>query len=86
MDAGEQMDLYSKYLDRWGYDGTQTLGLLQAAPAFAKSPPETVVYKRGSKAWDQNAGWRSKDASGKKMGPITVDSINDYYKLQEVQS
>ena len=86
MDAGEQMDLYSKYLDRWGYDGTQTLGLLQAAPAFAKSPPETVVYKKGSKAWDQNSVWRTKDVSGKKMGPITVDSINNYYKSQEVQS
>jgi len=74
MDAGQQMDLYSTYLDRWGYDGTQSLGVLQAAPGYRNSSLSTVIYKKNSKAWDQNPGWRPSN-----NGDITGQSIDDYY-------
>lgn len=75
MAPAEQLLVYKKYLDRWNFNPeTQTLGLLQAAPAYRNAAPETVVYKVGSAAWKQNPGWRSG-----KDGPITVASINDFY-------
>lgn len=77
MAPAEQAKVYEQYLDFWGYDGSNALGIMQAAPAFANASPETVVYKKGSKAWDQNPGWRT---SGD--GDITVASINNYYRKQ----
>lgn len=44
-----------------------------AAPAFLGKPDGTVVYKKGSKAWDANQGWRPKSG-----GDITVGSIGDF--------
>lgn len=73
MDAGDQLELYDKYLDRWGYDGRNSLSILHAAPAYANASPDTVVYEKGTAAWEQNPGWRGED------GRITVASINDYY-------
>lgn len=74
MDAGQQMDLYSTYLDRWGYDGSQSLGVLQAAPAFRDAPLSTIIYKKGSDQWNQNPGWRPRSG-----GDITGQSIDNYY-------
>lgn len=70
----EQAPLVGKYLDeavpagkRWKYPGDTYL--TGAAPAFIGASDWTVVYKRGSKAWEQNPGWRGAD------GEITAGSI-----------
>lgn len=73
MSPAEQLDLYSRYLRRNNYQGGP-LGIMQAAPAFAGRPGNTVVYDVGTRAWQQNPGWRTSS-----NGPITVDSINAYY-------
>jgi hypothetical protein len=67
--------LYEKYLDKWGYDGSYSLGILQAAPAKRNVSPDTIIYKKGSAAWKQNPGWRDK-----KTGHITKASIDAYYR------
>jgi len=72
----QQLNTYGKYLDRWNYNSENSLGMMQAAPAYASRSGGEVVYGIGTPAWDQNPGWRS--ASG--SGPITVDSINQYYR------
>ena len=74
MSATEQLELYDKYLTKNGYDGSQSLGLLNAAPGYASRSPDTIVYKKGSKAWQQNPGWRDSN------GNITVSSINRFYR------
>lgn len=75
MTPAQQLGVYSEYLDRWGYSPDISLGLMQAAPAYRNAEPDVVVYKVGSKAWEQNPGWReSRD------GPITVRSINRFYR------
>lgn len=77
MSPAEQLDLYDKYLSRWDYTGEVSLGVMQAAPAFASAPPSTIVYEEGSAAWRQNPGWRPRGG-----GDITVASINNYYRRQ----
>jgi hypothetical protein len=77
MSPAEQLELYDQYLSKWGYSGKVSLGTMQAAPAFANADPDTVVYKRGSKAWEQNPGWRPQGG-----GDITVASIDNYYRRQ----
>ena len=74
MPASEQLLVYERYLDKWGYDGSYSLGILQAAPSKRNASPNTIIYKKGSDAWDQNPGWR--DSSGK----ITRASIDAYYR------
>lgn len=69
----EQLRVYDAYLDRWNFRNSSGLGVMQAAPAFAGRPGSTEVYVVGSKAWQNNQGWRGAD------GRITVDSINAYY-------
>ena len=77
MNATEQLGVYDQYLTKFDYRGGD-LGIMQAAPAYANKPKDYEVYAYGTKAWEQNKGWR--DTSGK----ITVESINDYYKNQNV--
>ena len=77
MSPSEQVDLYDKYLERWNYSGSNRLGIMQAAPAFANSSPDTVIYGKNSAAWKQNPGWRELNG-----GDITVRSINSYYAKQ----
>lgn len=74
MDEAGQMRVYMDYLRHWGYDGSQPLALMQAAPAYANKPDNFPVYRKGSAAWKQNPGWRP--ANG---GDITVGSIKAYY-------
>ena len=74
MSPSEQVDLYGRYLETWNYTPDYSLGLMQAAPALAGSGPDTVVYKKGSKAWEANPAWRPEDG-----GDITVASINRFY-------
>ena len=77
MSPAEQLRAYEKYLDRWGYSGDVSLGVMQGAPAYRNAAKNTVVYEVGSSAWKQNPGWRSGG-----NGPITVGSIDDYYRRQ----
>lgn len=79
MAPAEQLKVYDQYLERWDYDGSNALGIMQGAPAFASASPDTVVYKKGSAAWKQNPGWRPKNG-----GHITVASINNYYNRKKV--
>lgn len=77
MTPAEQLEVYDQYLDRWNYDGSNHLGIMQAAPAYASRSGGSIIYARGSAAWRQNPGWRPADG-----GDITVDSINNYYRGQ----
>jgi hypothetical protein len=77
MPPARQLELYDQYLSKWGYKGQVSLGVMQAAPAFANADSGTVIYKKGSAAWEQNPGWRP--AGG---GDITVASIDAYYRRQ----
>lgn len=69
----EQLRVYDMYLERWNFRNSSGLGVMQAAPGYAGRPGDTEVYAVGSRAWQQNPGWRGAD------GRITVDSINAYY-------
>ena len=78
MSAADQLSVYEEYLDRWDYDGSYGLGILQAAPAYRNSSADTVIYKKGSPEWKQNKVWRSAN-----NGPITKRSIEAYYGRTE---
>ena len=52
--------------------------LAVAAPAFIGQPDETVVYKKGSAAWQQNPAWRPSGG-----GDITVGDILSFYGLRD---
>lgn len=71
LSIAQQAPLVGKYFDgvakRWRVPGDTYLAL--AAPAFVGAPDSTIVYKRGTKAWEQNPGWRGPD------GEITAASI-----------
>lgn len=75
MSPAEQLREYEKYLDRWEYTGSHSLGVLQGAPGYRNADEGTVVYEVGSAAWEQNPGWRSG-----RNGPVTVGSIDAYYR------
>lgn len=75
MSPAEQLREYEKYLNRWEYTGSHSLGVLQGAPAYRNADEGTVVYEVGSDAWKQNPGWRSG-----RNGPVTVGSIDAYYR------
>lgn len=77
MSATEQLPFVMRYLSERGVtsDSPQSDYILAvAAPAFIGRRPETVVYRKGSKAWEQNPGWRPPDG-----GDITVGSIQAFY-------
>lgn len=74
MSPSQQLEVYDQYLGRWGYSADNHLGIMQAAPAYASRPANSVIYPVGSRAWEQNPGWRPSDG-----GHITVGSINEYY-------
>jgi len=75
MSAADQLKAYDKYLQRWGYDGSYSLGILQAAPGFRNASADTVVYtkKDNPKVFKLNPSWFNED------GNATVASINSYY-------
>ena len=80
MTPTQQVAAYDKYLKRWNYDGSVSLGLMQAAPGLASrlkgSPPTTVVYTVGSDEWNANPKWRSGAESD---GPVTIASLDNFY-------
>lgn len=79
MKPADQLKLYADYMRMKNFNPqTQPLALLQAAPAylpnFDKLPPDTVIYKKNSRAWEKNPGWRSAN-----NGPITLGSLMAFY-------
>jgi hypothetical protein len=69
--ARAQAPWIGRYYDsigkRWRVPGDTYVAL--AAPAFVGARDSTIAYKRGSKAWELNPGWRGPD------GEIRVGSI-----------
>lgn len=74
MEPADQLIVYKGYLKRWGYDGSSSLGILQAAPAYRNSNPDTIIYRKGSKQAKMNPGWQN--ASGN----VTKKSIDNFYR------
>lgn len=77
MTATEQLPFVMKYLSDHGITSDsppEDYVLAVAAPAFIGKPSGTVVYRKGSKAWQDNPAWRPKDG-----GDITTDSIQAFY-------
>jgi hypothetical protein len=72
LSAAQQAPLVGKYLDgvgkHWRVPGDTYL--TGAAPAYVGAPDAQVIYPHGSKAWEQNPGWRPPDG-----GSITAGSI-----------
>lgn len=72
LNAAQQAPLVGKYLDmvgkKWRVPGDTYL--TGAAPAFVGAADGHVIYPQGSKAWEQNPGWRPPDG-----GDITAGSI-----------
>lgn len=72
--AGEQAPLIGRFLDenvaprKWKQPGDTYL--TGAAPSFVGAADHVVIYKQGSKAWEQNPAWRPPDG-----GDITAGSI-----------
>lgn len=82
MTPTQQVEAYDKYLERWGYDGSVPLALMQAAPSLAKrlkgKPDSTVVYPVDTddkSPWSNNPNWRTSET-----GPITLGSLKSYYQ------
>lgn len=76
MTAEQQLPLVMKYLSERGITKDSPPGdyyMAVAAPAFIGKPDSSVVYKKGSKEWEQNPAWRPADG-----GDITVASIKAY--------
>lgn len=77
MSSTEQLPYVMKYLSDRGVtsDSPQSDYILAvAAPAFIGRPAHSIVYRKGTKAWEQNPGWRPADG-----GDITVGSIQAFY-------
>lgn len=72
LSASEQAPWIGKYLDmvgrKWSHPGDTYLAL--AASGHVGDSDERIIYPRGSKAWQQNPGWRPRNG-----GDITAGSI-----------
>ena len=76
LSIGKQLKEFGKYLRFHKFDPSKhTLGLLLAAPSYKDASPNTVVYKKGSKAAKKNPGWVDSES-----GNVTVASINNFYR------
>ncbi|MDO8876356.1 MAG: hypothetical protein Q7V40_09650, partial [Pseudolabrys sp.] len=77
MSFAEQAQLYANRLEKLGYDGTQNLGVMNAAPAFKNAADDTVAYPAGSRAAAANPAWvRNSDAGG----AVTVAGIKRWHE------
>ena len=87
MSLPEQVLLYKKYLEKWGWKPGIPLAMMQAAPSYAKKPDNFVVYtkEKNPEKYKKNLVWVPLDKNGKRIkdAPITVKSIKDYYKRQK---
>jgi len=78
MPVEDQVRYVVKYFENAGITAESPpddYALAVAAPAFVGKPDSTVVYAKGSAAWDQNKPWRPADG-----GDITVGSIKAAYR------
>lgn len=77
MSAAEQLPYVMRYFRNAGLTADSPPGdyaVAVAAPAFVGRSDDTVVYPRGSQAWQQNRPWRSGGD-----GDVTVGSIKQAY-------
>lgn len=77
MSSAEQLPFVMRYFSERGVTSdspAEDYAMAVAAPNFIGKAPETVVYPKGSKAWEQNPAWRPQGG-----GDITVGSIQAYY-------
>jgi hypothetical protein len=77
MSPSEQFPFVMRYFSERGVTSDsppEDYAMAVAAPGFIGKSPETVVYPKGSKAWEQNPAWRPPGG-----GDITVGSIQSYY-------
>ena len=83
MSLPEQVLLYKKYLEKWGWKKDTPLAMMQAAPAYANKPDDFIVYTEQSnpEEYEKNLAWVPLDKKGKRIegAPITVGSIKAYY-------
>lgn len=72
MSRTEQAEWVQKYFNKVVKDAIYVgdVYMMVAAPAFTGQPDDTVVYAKGTKAWEQNPAWHP--AGG---GDITAGSI-----------
>lgn len=78
MTPTQQLELYDRYLSKFGYSGKVHLGIMQGAPGLAEKAatnPDSTIYPVGSREWRANPGWRS--AGG---GPVTGRSMSQFYE------
>lgn len=77
MSAAEQLPYVMRYFANAGLTSASDPGdyaVAVAAPGFVGRPDDTVVYPRGSRAWELNRPWRSQGD-----GDVTVGSIKAAY-------
>lgn len=77
MSAAEQLPFVMKYFSDRGITSDsppEDYAMAVAAPAFIGERPGAVVYRKGSKEWEQNPAWRPSGG-----GDITVGSIQAYH-------
>ena len=83
MSLPEQVLLYKKYLEKWGWKKGTPLAMMQAAPAYANKPDDFIVYTKQSnpEEYEKNLAWVPLDKKGKRIegAPITAGSIKAYY-------
>lgn len=73
MSFEDQLRLYAgKYLPKYKYTGTEDLGVLNAAPAYANKPDDFVAYRAGSKEALANPQWVKHSNAN---GAVTVGGI-----------
>lgn len=78
MSAAEQLPYVMRYFRNAGLTEQSPPGdyfVAVAAPGFVGRPDDTVVYRQGSAAWEQNRPWRPPGG-----GDITVGSIKAAYQ------
>lgn len=77
MSFQQQLDFYANhYLAQYHYNGTQDLGVMNAAPSLAGQPDNTIAFKAGSAAARANPQWvRFSNANG----AVTIAGIKAWF-------
>ena len=73
-DPVDHLDALDIYLSNWKYDGKSPLGLMLAAPGYAKQNNNKLVYSKDSPEAKKNPGWQAAD------GNVYVGSIKKFYQ------
>lgn len=82
LSATEQLPYVVKFFQSQGITSESSaddyaLAVAASDPKWRSSPDSTVIYPKGSKAWEQNKPWRPADG-----GDITKESILRFYGLR----